>query len=53
VDDENHCGFTDNCLASYLNSGRRQITIGVPQFNAQFLPLGFAEKRGFFKEYGL
>ena len=30
-----------------------KITIGVPEFNAQFLPLGFAEKRGFFKEDGL
>ena len=49
---KNHCGFTDNSLASYLNSGRRQITIGVPEFNAQFLPLGFAEKRGFVKEDG-
>jgi hypothetical protein len=50
---KNHCGFTDNSLASYLNSGRRQITIGVPEFNAQFFALGFAEKRGFFKENGL
>ena len=30
-----------------------KITIEVPEFNAQFLPLGFAEKRGFFKEDGL
>jgi hypothetical protein len=29
-----------------------KITIGVPEFNAQFLPLGFAEKRGFVKEDG-
>jgi len=30
-----------------------KIRIGVPEFNAQFLPLAFAEKRGFFKEDGL
>jgi len=29
------------------------IRIGVPEFNAQFLPLDLAEKRGFFKEDGL
>jgi NitT/TauT family transport system substrate-binding protein len=30
-----------------------KIRIGVPELNAQFLPLAFAEKRGFFKEDGL
>jgi hypothetical protein len=30
-----------------------KVRIDVPEFNAQFLPLGFAEKRGFFKEDGL
>jgi NitT/TauT family transport system substrate-binding protein len=30
-----------------------KIRIGVPEFNAQFLPLDLAEKRGFFKEDGL
>ena len=30
-----------------------KIRIGVPEFNAQFLPLAVAEKRGFFKEDGL
>ena len=30
-----------------------KIRIGVPEFNAQFLPLASAEKRGFFKEDGL
>ena len=30
-----------------------KIRIGVPEFNAQFLPLALAEKRGFFKEDGL
>src|SRR5438874_8099965 len=30
-----------------------KVRIGVPEFNAQFLPLAFAEKRGFFKEDGL
>jgi hypothetical protein len=29
-----------------------KITIGVTEFNAQFLPPGFAEKRGFVKEDG-
>jgi ABC-type nitrate/sulfonate/bicarbonate transport system substrate-binding protein len=30
-----------------------RIGIGVPEFNAQFLPLALAEKRGFFREDGL
>lgn len=30
-----------------------KIRIGVPEFNAQFLPLAVAEKRGFLKEDGL
>ena len=30
-----------------------KIRIGVPELNAQFLPLAFAEKRSFFKEDGL
>ena len=30
-----------------------KIRIGVPELNAQFLPLALAEKRGFFKEDGL
>jgi hypothetical protein len=30
-----------------------KITIEVPEVNAQFLPHGFAEKRGFFKEDSL
>ena len=30
-----------------------KITIGVPELNAQFLPLAIGEKRGFFKEGGL
>ncbi|HYT55477.1 MAG TPA: ABC transporter substrate-binding protein [Verrucomicrobiae bacterium] len=33
--------------------GADKIRIGVPEFNAQFLPLDLAEKRGFFKEDGL
>ena len=30
-----------------------KIRIGVPELNAQFLPLALAEKRGYFKEDGL
>ena len=30
-----------------------KIRIGVPEFNAQFAPLPFGEKRGFFQEEGL
>ena len=30
-----------------------KIRIGVPELNAQFLPLAIAEKRGFFREDGL
>ena len=30
-----------------------KIRIGVPELNAQFLPLALAEKRGFFREDGL
>ena len=30
-----------------------KIRIGVPEFNAQFVPLALAEKRGFFREDGL
>ena len=30
-----------------------KIRLGVPELNAQFLPLALAEKRGFFKEDGL
>ncbi len=30
-----------------------KITIGVPELNAQFVPLALAEKRGFFREDGL
>ena len=30
-----------------------KVRIDVPEFNAQFLPPGFAEKHGFFKEDGL
>ena len=30
-----------------------KIKIGVPELNAQFLPLALAEKRGFFREDGL
>ena len=30
-----------------------KVRIGVPELNAQFLPLALAEKRGFFKEDGL
>jgi NitT/TauT family transport system substrate-binding protein len=30
-----------------------KIRIGVPELNAQFLPLALAEKRGFFKEDGI
>src|SRR6266496_4527701 len=33
--------------------GADKIRIGVPEFNAQYLPLHLAEKRGFFKEDGL
>jgi len=29
-----------------------KVRIDVPEFNAQFLPLGFAEKRGFVKDDG-
>jgi hypothetical protein len=52
VDDENHCGFTDNSLASHLDSRRRQNHDRGCGINAQFLPLGFAEKRGFVKDDG-
>ena len=34
-------------------SAADKIRIGVPELNAQFLPLALAEKRGFFKEDGL
>ena len=34
-------------------NGPDKITIGVPELNAQFLPLAIGEKRGFFKEDGL
>src|SRR5437899_6114562 len=30
-----------------------KITIGVPELNAQFIPLALAEKKGFFREDGL
>ena len=30
-----------------------KIKIGVPELNAQFVPLALAEKRGFFREDGL
>jgi ABC-type nitrate/sulfonate/bicarbonate transport system substrate-binding protein len=30
-----------------------KIRIGVPELNAQFIPLALAEKRGFFQEEGL
>jgi ABC-type nitrate/sulfonate/bicarbonate transport system substrate-binding protein len=30
-----------------------KIKIGVPELNAQFLPLAIAEKKGFFREDGL
>jgi ABC-type nitrate/sulfonate/bicarbonate transport system substrate-binding protein len=30
-----------------------KIKIGVPELNAQYLPLALAEKKGFFREDGL
>ena len=30
-----------------------KIRIGVPELNAQFLPLALGEKKGFFQEEGL
>jgi len=30
-----------------------KITIGVPELNAQFVPLALAEKKGFFREVGI
>jgi NitT/TauT family transport system substrate-binding protein len=30
-----------------------KVTIGVPELNAQFIPLALAEKKGFFREDGL
>jgi NitT/TauT family transport system substrate-binding protein len=44
-------------LAIFLLHTRAQATdkirIGVPELNAQFVPLALAEKRGFFREDGL
>src|SRR4029077_15799876 len=40
-------------LLAALAHAADKIRIGVPELNAQFLPLALAEKRGFFKDDGL
>ena len=48
VDDENHLGSLMILLLYGSLNAADKITIGVPELNAQFLPLAVGEKRRFF-----
>ena len=41
------------CILQASAHAGDKVTIGVPELNAQFIPLALAEKKGFFREDGL
>jgi len=52
-DESDPCSFLAILVFQSSAHAADKIRIGVPELNAQFVPLALAEKRGFFREDGL